>query len=152
MYLAEFARLVILNQNDENIIDNFADLCIFAMLRDNGKLSDEKLSALRFLGEEFDIHSVFVDRIIADLKSYFSTSGTGTQTATNNVSIEEYFAILDCNINDSFEDVKKAYRLKCKLNHPDKVQTLGEEAVKEATRKIQIINEAYEKIKAYKNW
>ena len=122
------------------------------MLRNNGKLSDAKLRALRFLGEEFDIPSVFIDRIIDDLKSYFSTSGTGTQTSTNNVSIEEYFAILGCNINDSFEVVKNAYRLKCKLNHPDKVQTLGEEAVKEATRKIQIINEAYEKIKAYKNW
>jgi len=59
------------------------------------------------------------------------------------------YETLEIKDNASEAEIKKAYRKLIKEYHPDiiKSQNKGEEYLKEATRKTQEINEAYEIIK-----
>jgi DnaJ like chaperone protein len=57
------------------------------------------------------------------------------------------YKILGVDPNATDEEVKKAYREMAKKNHPDLVSNLGEDVRKDAEKKFQRINEAYESIK-----
>ena len=57
------------------------------------------------------------------------------------------YQILGIDPSASDEEVKKAYRDMAKKNHPDLVSNLGEDVRKDAEKKFQRINEAYESIK-----
>ncbi|MFP4663207.1 MAG: TerB family tellurite resistance protein [Bacteroidales bacterium] len=50
------------------------------------------------------------------------------------------------------DEIKKAYRKMAVKYHPDKVSHLGEDFQKSATEKFQKVNEAYETLKAQKNF
>jgi DnaJ like chaperone protein len=54
--------------------------------------------------------------------------------------------------SSSIENIKKSYRHLSKQYHPDRVSHLGDEFVKLATDKFQIINNAYEEIKKEKGF
>ncbi|WP_369048389.1 TerB family tellurite resistance protein [Tenacibaculum sp. UWU-22] len=58
------------------------------------------------------------------------------------------YKILEITKTVSNDEVKKAYRKMAKKHHPDRLQGLGKEYIKEAEKKFQKIQEAYEKIKA----
>ena len=60
---------------------------------------------------------------------------------------ENAYKILGVDPNATDEEVKKAYREMAKKNHPDLVSNLGEDVRKDAEKKFQRINEAYESIK-----
>ncbi len=62
---------------------------------------------------------------------------------------EKYYAILECNRNDSNEHIKKQYRKLVSDYHPDKIASKGlpEEFTKFANDKFREIKEAYEVIK-----
>ena len=153
-YLAGFVKTVYLNQS-EALDDYILDLCFFSLLRGHGEISQKKLDALYQIATEFDIPIVFLDRLIAELIGNFkgADSPFQSQTYTSN-SIDDFYAILGCDRNATYEEVKRAYRMKSKLNHPDKVKSFGfdDAAVENATRKMQQINEAYDAIKRYHNW
>jgi DnaJ like chaperone protein len=57
------------------------------------------------------------------------------------------YKILEIEKSATVEEVKKAYRRMAMKFHPDKVQHLGEEFIKDAQDKFKKINEAYEQIK-----
>jgi DnaJ like chaperone protein len=62
---------------------------------------------------------------------------------------EKYYAILECNRNDSNEQIKKQYRKLVSDYHPDKIASKGlpEEFTKFANDKFREIKEAYDMIK-----
>ncbi len=62
---------------------------------------------------------------------------------------EKYYAILECNSNDSNEHIKKQYRKLVSEYHPDKIASKGlpEEFTKFANDKFREIKEAYDMIK-----
>ena len=86
-----------------------------------------------------------------------SNSGRRTQTETGddrnsknkNVVFDEAWAysILGTNASASPEEIKKAYIVKVKEYHPDKVSGLGEELKTLAESKTKDINKAFEIIK-----
>lgn len=65
---------------------------------------------------------------------------------------DKHYNILGISRSASIEDVKKAYRTLSKKYHPDRVSHLGDEFVKLANDKFQIINTAYEKIRKEKGF
>ena len=72
--------------------------------------------------------------------------------STYDPNMEEYYSVLNCNVNDSFETVRKAYKKLSREYHPDAIQGKGlsDSFVRFATEKMQEINEAYEMIKKEK--
>lgn len=59
----------------------------------------------------------------------------------------DWYAVLEVHESASDDEVKKAFRRMSVKYHPDKVHSLGEEAVKGAEEKFRQLNEAYENIK-----
>jgi len=64
--------------------------------------------------------------------------------------VDQYYAVLGCDRNDSDDHIKKQYRKLVTDYHPDKIASKGlpEEFVKFANDKFREIQEAYEEIKA----
>lgn len=61
--------------------------------------------------------------------------------------LEEYYKILGCNKNSSFEEIKAAYKALVKQTHPDKLPKDAPEWVKQsAAERFSMIQNAYEKI------
>jgi len=65
---------------------------------------------------------------------------------------DKHYRILNITRGTSIEEIKKSYRLLSKKYHPDRVSHLGDEFVKLASDKFQIINKAYEEIKKEKGF
>jgi DnaJ like chaperone protein len=65
------------------------------------------------------------------------------------VALSSYYEILGCSPEDSDAVIKKAYMKKASEFHPDKLtsKNLPEAFIKFANEQMQLINEAYEKIK-----
>lgn len=61
---------------------------------------------------------------------------------------DRHYNILGIDRNASTVDIKKAYRNLSKKHHPDRVSHLGDEFVQQANGKFQLINKAYEEIRA----
>lgn len=80
----------------------------------------------------------------------FRSSYSGT---TVHSSIEEAYKILNASASDDLAIIKKKYRTLVKKYHPDIIQAQGadEDYIKDATHKIQKINDAYEVIKKEKS-
>jgi DnaJ like chaperone protein len=83
---------------------------------------------------------------IAQLISHFASMHNGGSSTT---SLENAYKILNISSEADLKEVKKAYRKLVKKYHPDIMQAKGESEayIKEATAKVQEINEAYEVIK-----
>jgi len=67
------------------------------------------------------------------------------------VSNDSSYTILQVEKTASDEQIKRAYRKMAIKYHPDKVESLGNEAKKAAKEKFQAINNAYETIKKERN-
>lgn len=61
--------------------------------------------------------------------------------------VDDAYTILGISSSATDDEVKKAYREMAKKNHPDKVSYLGEDVRKNAEKKFQEINDAYDRIK-----
>ena len=72
------------------------------------------------------------------------------QAGPTRQSLDDAYALLGVSSQDSFETVKKRYRVLVKKYHPDLMKAKGadEAYIAEATKKMQEINAAYEMIKA----
>ncbi len=71
------------------------------------------------------------------------------QNAQPKQSLEDAYKLLGVSPNDGIETIKKAYRKLVREYHPDIIKSQGksDSYIKEATKKTQEINQAYEMIK-----
>ena len=60
---------------------------------------------------------------------------------------QEAYNILGVSENTSDEEIKKAYRALALMYHPDKVSSLGDEAIRQATESMKQINAAWDVVK-----
>ena len=81
-----------------------------------------------------------------------SNSASGGFGAQQRDSLSEAFALLDVSPDASDDEIKRAYRRKCKELHPDILRSkgLGEVALKALGRELSRVNDAYETIKKYR--
>ena len=77
----------------------------------------------------------------------------GNQSANNELTVKDAYAILGVDANTQDKDVKKAYRRLISQHHPDKLVAKGlpEEMMKVASQKTHEIKTAYEKIKQHRS-
>jgi len=65
----------------------------------------------------------------------------------SHLSITDAYDILGVAGDASDEEVKKAYRILAMMYHPDKVSSLGDEAIRQATESMKQINAAWDVVK-----
>ena len=65
------------------------------------------------------------------------------------MNIKTAMRLLGLTSADNKDTIKSKWRQAMKENHPDKFTDMGEEAIKVATEKSKLINEAYEFIVEY---
>lgn len=104
---------------------------LFGIAASDGTIAQEEEAVLNQIGSYFNISHAD----IAAIKAMFVQS--------NNWAYD----VLEINELATDDEVKKAYRRMATRFHPDKVSTLGEDAVQAAQQKFQKVQEAYENIK-----
>lgn len=102
--------------------------------------SEAKMELLYKIGVSLNFTKEVVEGLISEVFGRPEEQGTSSKNP---------YEVLGCKATDSFETIKLAYRRLVKKYHPDYMHGLGvnDQAVKNATRKLQEINAAYEEIK-----
>jgi len=101
---------------------------------------------------EEDILATIAEALAFDPNKYHAIFDQFEQMMQNvqpKATLEDAYKVLGVSANDDMQSIKKAYRKLVRQYHPDiiKSQNRGEEYLKEATKKTQEINQAYEMIK-----
>jgi len=84
------------------------------------------------------------ENLVSRFKNFYAN-----QKASQALSLEKAYEVLESNSNDDNATLKKNYRTLVKKHHPDIVSGsgAGQDIIDQATKKLQEINEAYELIK-----
>ena len=75
------------------------------------------------------------------------SKSNSNRSISGNISVNEAYEILRVDSNASDAEIKKAYRVLALMYHPDKVSSLGDEAVRQATESMKQINQAWDVVK-----
>lgn len=107
--------------------------------------TDEEESVIITIAEKLEIKQEDFITILNAFKEVYEKIKN-----SNENSLEQAYKILGVNSKSDTKEIKIAYRKLVKENHPDIIsgKGLGENAIKEATIRLQEINSAYEKIKS----
>lgn len=100
------------------------------LVKADGVVRDIEVQALRRIAVPLRLDASIVDQM-------FATGGS---------TIEDAYRVLGVSPQATDEEIRKAYKKLVIEYHPDKVATLGDDVKEAATRKIQEINEAKERI------
>lgn len=104
---------------------------LYGIAAADGQIDHREEALLHQIGSYFNIH----EADLASLKAMFVKSANWA------------YEVLEIEGSASDEDLKKAYRRMAARYHPDKVNTLGPDAVDAAHKKFQKVQEAYEEVK-----
>lgn len=75
------------------------------------------------------------------------SKSNSNRSRSESISVSETYDILGVEGNASDAEIKKAYRVLAMMYHPDKVSSLGDEAVRQATESMKQINQAWDVVK-----
>lgn len=93
----------------------------------------------------FVINYKFDDEFMSRLYGNYRRWGFGNDAINK---MMRYHAIFEIPVGASSEDLKKRYRELAKRYHPDRVQTKSPEIINKYTQKFQLLQEAYDALKA----
>lgn len=105
------------------------------LVKADGTVHTAEVAALKEIAISLRVDASFVDQM-------FSVGGS---------TIDEAYKVLGVSANATDDEVRKAYKKLVVENHPDKVAHLGDDIKEAATRKLQKINEAKDKIYKARN-
>ena len=105
------------------------------LVKADGKVEQVELNALRWVAQLLRIDASYVDRM-------FALGGE---------SLDDAYKVLGVESSATDDEIRKAYKKLVLENHPDKVAHLGEDIKEAATRKLQQINVAKDKIYKARN-
>lgn len=100
------------------------------LVKADGVVREVELQALRHIAVAMRLDSGVVDQM-------FATGGS---------TIEDAYKVLGVSPEATDDEVRKAYKKLVMEYHPDRVATLGDDVKEAATRKLQEINQAKERI------
>ena len=80
-----------------------------------------------------------------------NSKSNSNRSRSGSISVSEAYDILGVEGDASDEEVKKAYRILAMMYHPDKVSSLGDEAIRQATESMKQINAAWDVVKEARN-
>ena len=134
-------------QRRSTLIQMFLEIQLQAAYAD-GVMHPAEKEVLRHICGRLGISITQFDRLEEMLKAGFG-SGDYREPQSQQIPIEDAYAILGVNKSVSDAEMKKAYRRQMSQHHPDKLVAKGlpDEMVKDATAKTQQIKKAYERIK-----
>ena len=75
------------------------------------------------------------------------SKSNSNRSISGSISVSEAYDILRVDSNASDAEIKKAYRVLALMYHPDKVSSLGDEAIRQATESMKQINAAWDVVK-----
>ncbi|MEE1082250.1 MAG: TerB family tellurite resistance protein [Paludibacteraceae bacterium] len=75
------------------------------------------------------------------------SKSNSNRSRSESISVSEAYDILGVEGNVSDAEIKKAYRVLAMMYHPDKVSSLGDEAIRQATESMKQINQAWDVVK-----
>ena len=75
------------------------------------------------------------------------SKSNSNRSISGSISVSEAYEILRVDSNASDAEIKKAYRVRALMYHPDKVSSLGDEAIRQATESMKQINQAWDVVK-----
>ena len=130
-----------------NLKRMFLEIEIAAALADGVMHRDEKQELLRICDWLHFPRSEF-ERLVDMVRAEFHTADSARHK--QGISLDDAYAILNISPSASTAAVKKAYRRLLNQHHPDKLVSKGlpEEMMKTAAHKTHEIKQAYERIKA----
>lgn len=129
------------------LIQMFLEMQLQAAYAD-GVMHPAEKEVLHHICARLGISITQFDRLEEMLKAGFGGGGyQGPQS--QQVTIEDAYAILGIDKSASDAEMKKAYRRQMSQHHPDKLVAKGlpDEMIKDATEKTQQIKSAYERIR-----
>ena len=129
------------------LIQMFLEIQLQAAYAD-GVMHPAEKEVLRHICARLGVSITQFDRLEEMLKAGFGSAGySGPQS--QQVPIEDAYAILGVDKSVSDSELKKAYRRQMSQHHPDKLVAKGlpDEMIKDATVKTQQIKKAYESVK-----
>ncbi len=118
----------------------------------DGILTQSEKNALKTISEILELNSY--ERFYHQRVKKEEQRTTGQHIKSDNrMTLNDAYEILGCRNSDANTIIKAAYREKAKKNHPDllKSQGLPEEMIDLATKRMAIINAAWELIKKSRN-
>ena len=77
-----------------------------------------------------------------------NSKSNSNRSKSGSISVSEAYDILGVEGDASDEEVKKAYHILAMMYHPDKVSSLGDEAIRQATESMKQINAAWDVVKS----
>ena len=81
-------------------------------------------------------------------KNNRNSKSNSNRSKSGSISVSEAYDILGVEGNASDAEIKKAYHVLAMMYHPDKVSSLGDEAIRQATESMKQINEAWDVVKS----
>ncbi|MDQ1263401.1 MAG: hypothetical protein QG559_402 [Campylobacterota bacterium] len=91
----------------------------------------------------YQIHYNFNEHFLSKLYSDFSRYSFGNLSRELDDGYAHFYAVLQCPVGASQEDLKENYKRLAKVYHPDKVANETPHMIKHYTQKFQLLQEAY---------
>ena len=116
---------------------------LFGIANSDGSISQPEVNTLKSIGHYLQIR-------LTDFNSIMSMFFYSKSTNSKYSNLDNSYKILGIDKSASDIEVKNAYKKLAKLHHPDRVNHLGEDYVKQAEEKFTKIQNAYEAIKKHR--
>lgn len=159
----DFARMIRDYYNRRDIVLIVAYLLVSITMQDGKEMTEKEDKQIRLILAEMGISEyeyISIKRSFTrESYDYYQGSYQGTSGQRGNTGYQsqvdltkKYCQVLGVSEDASMSDIKKAYRKLAKEYHPDKMasQSMPEEYISFANKKIAEINEAYEYLKKVK--
>lgn len=127
-------------KDNENKLDILELLCELSCY--NGIFSQNKEKIIRKIGSKIEINKNKVLKIISEYKEKIN-SAKSSYNSNSEMSFDEAYKTLEISANATFEEIKTAYKNKCKEYHPDKYANAPKRIQEFATSEMAKINSAY---------
>lgn len=116
----------------------------------DGQLHPREQERLLEVASAFHIPHAHIEELFRHFDQFYTHRRDSSGSSSGSINtLSKAYDLLHVSSDASEAEIKKAYRKEVRLHHPDIVSGKGgsEDDIKEATQKLQDINEAYEMIK-----
>lgn len=114
---------------------------LVSLAYEDGHFDSEEEDLIKYIAVEYmGVELSRIDAVIATIAQMVFNEKNGHSS-----EFISALRVLECTVDDSFDDIKSAYKLLCKKFHPDTVsgKQLPEEFIKFATERFQEVQNAY---------
>ncbi|KEA45487.1 DnaJ domain-containing protein [Campylobacter mucosalis] len=117
----------------------------------DGEFNSGERAVINDIARGFGISQMLLNSVIFRFEAFYSQRQKSYQNSKNQsfATKKDPYAVLEISKDASFSEIKRKYRELVKKYHPDILMGQGESesVIEKSTKKLQEINEAYEKIK-----